>query len=131
VNSTVKVYTSEEIAACLDGFKGFPGFTGVSCTKCGGTANIPAFGAGWFCDCGYFNHQLWRDLKAPHVVPSMGPSLATINLGKRMSRRFRRLVDSAHLVKSFVPSLISSSTETPALSTITLEKGGDVDNASR
>ena len=49
MNSTVKVYTSEEIAACLDGFKGFPGFTGVSCTKCGGTANIPAFGARWFC----------------------------------------------------------------------------------
>lgn len=88
-------YTPAEITEMCDTWHGFNGFSGETCGKCHRTANVFAFGPGWFCGCGHYNIQSWSHAKIPHDQPDFGPRACVIRAGIGASQRWQALVGSA------------------------------------
>jgi hypothetical protein len=92
--SVPKVYSAEEISEIIDHWKAYVGFSGETCANCPRTANILSGGPGWLCVCGHYNSQFFGTAGSMHPKPDMGPSLGTIVEGKKLSKKYSKLIGS-------------------------------------
>jgi len=91
----VKQYTANEITEMSDTWQNYNGFTGETCGKCKKTANVFAYGAGWFCDCGNYNVQSFSSFQIPHENPDIGTPRSVIAEGHKNSKKHAEFLNAA------------------------------------
>ena len=89
----IKVYTAPEITEMADTWANYNGFSGETCGACHRTANVLAFGPGWFCECGHYNMQALHSANMPHEKPDFGPALSVIQEGHKASKKLAAFLE--------------------------------------